>query len=437
MPGLRFRFIGRFPGDYIVAGAGVWLAILLLSSGSLPLRGGDGEWYVALARARPYQVGKPFSTRVLHPYFAASLASIGGINIDQAFLWIAVFSLLVCTISASYFITRTTHSPPLAFALLMSPLLYEYFTRCYLQDLFHAAILALFFVALAHERLMIALALLFAAVLTRESTLVLSAVLMVWALVGRRKALVLGAGLVSAAGLLVTSIAGGFGQGNIHGIHQLLYLVLKVPFNFLKNVAGVVLWSNTHAAYMPGYPSPVFVYPLPDWLWFGSVRAIGLCPFDPSYPITTALLLLTEFGILPAAAALVLVRSRGRLFAGQPWWMKVAFTYGALAFLAGPCIGAVYRLAGYGWPAFWLAAPALFFRNWSNEARTLLACHVVLVLAGNSGWWDGLPVRAIILLAVMCIHYLALRPLNRALTRPSLPAQASGVAVGNRPCVGF
>jgi hypothetical protein len=127
----------------------------------------------------------------------------------------------------------------------------------------------------------------------------------------------------------------------------LLYLVLKIPFNAMKNLAGIVVVPNTLRG-QEGYTCPA-AFSLSIHL--GKIREVGVCRPDLSLPLTTLAIMLTTFGTGP----LMLVTG---IEPPAQTWMRIAVLYGLAAFLLAPITGAaIDRLASYGWPLFWLNLP--------------------------------------------------------------------------------
>lgn len=342
----------------------------------------DSHYYIDLAEGRLASVIKPFSSRILHPYFVGTLARAFHLEVDTSFLIVSVLSL-IALISAVTLIARSYLPHYLIAALLATPFLIDLFQDYYLPDLFHAALLGLFFLSLFYKKLWPSLVLLFLLQLTRESTLLLALLFVIISISrGRWKA---GLGAIAAAvlGILVTSYFASLGGPNIHQIGTILYLAAKVPYNFLKNIIGLVLWTNTFALNNPvKFPlEPIWKMSLPGWLPSGAIDSIGIYTFDLTYPLITANVLLTTFGILPTILLACLAGKPKRLIGSSPLWVAVGLLYGSLSFLLGTSLGAsVGRLVGYGWPVFWIALPALLDLMPSLDRKFrlgLLACHLL------------------------------------------------------------
>ena len=164
------------------------------------------------------------------------------------------------------------------------------------------------------------------------------------------------------------------GQPNRHHLPDFVYLGLKLPHEFLKNVLGFRLWSNTLE-----FGRPLFKIHLPAALHLGGVHEIGLCEPEFNIPIFTFVTLLTLFG----AGPLWVWRARAEAWRGAPpLAVQLAGVYGLLAYLLGTSVGDwIDRLIGDGWPLFWLALPWLLARVRERRgAFPLAACLLSLSL---------------------------------------------------------
>lgn len=368
----------------------------------------DGFYYRELAAGRPSQVIKPFSTRVLHPLVVRGVAATDrrfpflslSLSLDRAFLVVGVLSLFGLTFGVALILQETTSSPLLLIPVMGSPFLLHLFQRYELPDLFHAALLGLFFLTVTRHRLA-GLLVLFLLLMTRESTLLLVACIILVAWYQSWPRLAIETVAVSLVGVAVLAVVGTFGQPNIHQLNPLLYLSFKLLYNFSSNILGLAFWTNTYESYNPLFCSPVWTMPLPAWVPAGSVHTVGLCTPDPARVLTTLSHLLTTFGVLPTLVLAWLISLRGEggevLKSPSPWF-PVALLYGVLAFVLGTSTGGgVDRLVGYGWPAFWIAAPILLAvyaqrrgdrrAFWGIILLHVLACwHAHILSLVGLGW---------------------------------------------------
>ena len=337
----------------------------------------DSQHYIEIAEGRIYNVIKPFSNRILHPIVAGTIAKVAHFSTELSFLTIGILALVVL-LTAVFLVTKASSSrPTVIIAFLLTPFLVGLFQQYYLPDMFHAAILGLFFLCLGRNKLWWTLALLFLLYITRESTILLSLTVALISVYKRWWRTLLGIIIVTCLGITVSTYASSLGQPNIHATSDLVYMLGKIPYNFLKNIFGIVLWTNTMAANSPTtFPNtPLLTVAVPSWLPFGAIHNVGFYTFAPLYPFSTVNTLLTTFGALPVLVLLDLARFRRNMFNSHnasPIIMA-ALMYGLLSFFVGTSIGAsVSRLVGYGWPAFWIASPLLLWQYHRCDNRFFL-----------------------------------------------------------------
>jgi hypothetical protein len=248
--------------------------------------------------------------------------------------------------------------------------------ECFLPDLFYTVILAALFLLQPKKAVPIAV-LFFLLQVTRDNTLLLVLCTIAVAVVKKRKTLALSAMAGSIVGVSVTAIVAV--TANRHGLAGGAYLVLKLPFNFLRNVVGIPLWTNTL-----DFCKPWIAFDVPSWAHLGSIRAIGVCPVYHGAQILALWSVVSLFGALPLFVIGCILRRRRTLFLTCTPWELVIFAYGLTSFLAGLCTGAsIYRLTGYAWPAFWLGGPILLDRLYAAHSSTVSS---FLVLNATMLW---------------------------------------------------
>jgi hypothetical protein len=350
----------------------------------------DSIAYRAMALGHFDEVPGTIAGRFLHPAFVRFVSWASGLNVDQAFFAVALVTLAILVGTTAWILRTATGFGALVLPLLFTPVLVgDMFRLYYCQDLFYAALLSCFFVALLKGRKWLALILLFPLFLTRESTILLA---IVWGGTAwcESDALLAGACVgVMLAGLAVSRTFAALGVPNIHHTSELVFLALKPPFDSLRNLFGVILVPDEMKG-MAGFSCPpaIFVH-LPKLLRYGSTREFGICRPDPGIPLHTLTLWLSLFGIGPALVWAFLKRYGYRALADSPQWLKVAALYGLSSFLIAPAVSFwLKRDIGYAWPLFWLAAPALFatFRSAAPRVvgallvENLVACWVPYTL---------------------------------------------------------
>ena len=263
----------------------------------------------------------------------------------------ACFTLLF---SVSSKVKRRGTAAFLCVPFLLTPLLVEEVLHAYLPDLFHSALLGLFFYLYATDKWRAAMPVLLMAMLTRESTLLLCLVIVVLELIWGRRRVAISTALTAVVGMLICGLVGTHGQPNIHALGTFSFMVLKIPYNFLKNWFGIVLWTNT----FDWKPPSVVSLRMPRWFPAGHITQIGLAPWDPQGPLINILTLLTEFGLGTSVAIRALTQSCRGFLLGTSRTVRLSFCYGSVAVALGTTSGSlIERLVGYGWPAFSIAVP--------------------------------------------------------------------------------
>jgi hypothetical protein len=391
--------------------------ILVINWNSLSALNWEGTYYYALAQKGPQQIEKPYAGRFLHPLLARWIADITNLDLHKSFYILGLLSLLTLTIAVTWILKRLTRLPLLILPLLLSPASSQFISSFYHHDLFYAALLALLFLTLWQEKSWIpSFVILLALFLTRESTLLLSLCIIAVAWVKSKRKIIIPVVAASLLGLALTSYVTRSSPANVHQMDNLVYLALKIPFNFFQNVFGIKIWLNTFVKVEP----PLFTVELPKWLHLGSISAVGLCPWLPIFPLTTLFLFLTSFGIGPLLMRDSLSKFRRRIFAEMPPWFLLFMTYGILSYLITPLLGSsLSRYIGYGWPAFWLAVPALAAKYYvlpKNAMFRLILLHILAswipfaIYSMNTG---SVPVVLSSAACAAVIQWLALREIRQ------------------------
>jgi hypothetical protein len=391
----------------------------------------EGTYYYALAQKGPQQIEKPYAGRILHPLLARLISDVTNLDLDKSFYLLGLLSLLTLSIAVTWILNQLIHVPLLIVPLLLSPALGPFISSFYHHDLFYAALLALLFLTLWQEKAwLLSSGLLLTLFLTRESTLLLSVCIIGVAWHKAKRKIMIPVIAASLLGLALISYVTRSSPANVHHMNNFVYLVLKIPFNFFQNVFGVKIWLNTFVKAEP----PLFIVELPKWLPLGSVSAVGLCPWLPIFPLTTLFLLLTSFGIGPLLLRRGLWKFRRLIPRQISPLLLLLLAYGLVSFLITPVLGSsLARYIGYGWPAFWLAVPALVVKYYdlpNKAALRLVVLHILVswipfaIYSMNSG---SVP---IVLSAVACaavLQALALKEIRQLTPRDgnSMTAPAS------------
>jgi len=340
--------------------AAVWLGV--------PKVVPNSEFYIAMATGHAGSVPKPFSGRVLHPLLAGELIR-AGLSVVTAFMVVSTCALLLLAASIA-FIVRSFGSERWFWpAVLFCPLLIEYYRTAYMNDFFHAALLSVLFVALLRCE-PLAIPVLLALQLCRESTVLIAFLVLLYFLWSGRYAYAGATLLTAAAGFLIAGRIGPAGASNIHGMSTGAYIAGKTVWNFLANWTGLRLWRPTFAW---GCPTPLLTTSV-----LGS--RIVVCDWVPSTIVSTWADL---FGILALAPAFVMSARKLLLADTRSREQKVLlliFAYGIAAALVGTFTGtATFRLIGYAWPLLWIGVPVLANTFLRSLHAGWLALHVGLM----------------------------------------------------------
>jgi len=207
------------------------------------------------------------------------------------------------------------------------------------------------------------------------------------------------------------------GKPNIYHLPDTAYLLLKIPYNFSRNVLGIMFWTNSD----PTRGVPTVTWNLPAFLHLGRVKEAGIL-FNWWPPLETLVSLVTVFGFAP----LVFVYLWKRRSFGKPMpeSIHVAFLYGLICYILGTSLGAsIFRLIGGGWPLVWIAIPYVLMRmnipiNYL-EGTGLAACYVLLAWAPFLGGFWNRDRQYAWILAIPVLYALAYSILTRI--QPGIP----------------
>ncbi len=317
----------------------------------LPSIVSDNTEYLKMGQGDTHDVMSPFTRRALFPFMAYCISQTMGLPIPSAFIILDIISVFLLIYFLAKILIRFGLSPWITAIFILTPYSLDRVVNGYMPDLFHSTLTAFFFLLILQKRFLSGLIVLAVAYMVRENTLILCLVFGIIAWVRRFYGVAFGSGLVILFGTAFGSWAIRLGQPNIHHLPDFLYFGLKMPHQFLKNVFGFRIWTNT----LPfGEPFKIFV--LPTYLRAGDVHAVGLCYPEWSLPFFTLITLLTLFG----AGPLIVWRTRriGLWTNHHSLAIQVVFVYGLISYFLGTSIGDwVDRLIGYGWPLFWIGVP--------------------------------------------------------------------------------
>jgi hypothetical protein len=342
----------------------------------------DSESYRDMALGDFSHVINPFSKRVLYPFLANALTSGQYLDLPSALVFLNLVSLGVMAYCVAACLELVIGNSLIAIPLLLTPFPLESLELAYLPDLFHMALTALFFLCLLKERVGWGLVVLWIAFTARESTVLLCVVCLVVGWWRRERTLALGSLAVIFLGTAATAPFVKLGQPNLHHLPDILYLPLKLAWNFLVNIFGVKIWSDVRAE----VGTPIVTWQLPVWLHIGTDRVVGLC-LNWKHPANTLITLATLFGVGPVLMARFL--RNWRTAQALPTPLLIIGSYGLIAFILGTSLGDwTERLIGYGWPLFWIILPYLWRQHFhqfaSRDLGLLIICYFIVA------WWPRL-----------------------------------------------
>lgn len=270
--------------------------------------------------------------------------------------------------------------------------------------------------------------------ITRENTLLLGIIIVLVAITRKQWIFGLSTILIIALGLSITTYVSSFSKANIHDVNTLIYIILKIPYNLLKNYFGVELWTNTLALGDPIYFSkdPLFKLSIPGWMPLGSIEAIGLYQFKFKQVLSTFTILLTSFGILPSLVLSDFLSRGVTKFNKLPFYIVVSLSFGLISYIIGPMLGAsVSRLISYGWPAFWLVFPYLY-KNFHSFDKLItikvFSCHLAvswLSFLLMKTATQSLSLSIILLCITLLMHGIALNSFKKSRSYPISPIKIS------------
>ena len=398
--------------------------VIIITYHDLPKYHGDQVWYIKIASNQLNEVVKPFSNRILYPKLGQTVSQLTNFDLKNSFILLNILSLLVFVTAIMFIFKKFKFYPSLGFFVIVSPLLIYYFEYCYLPELFYSSIVALFFLCLINDNFLISMVILFLLMLTRDNTLLLSLILITVLWYKDYKKWIPTFICVTLIGLITASIISMAGKSDIHGLGYIIYLFFKVPYNILTNYCGITLWSNTLALNNPWWSSPIFFMTLPKWFHFGGITEIGIYKLDIHSALSTLIVLISLFGVLPSLLFWLLKKYSIEVIYNSPTFIAVALIYGVLSYFLGPAIGGdVVRLVSYGWPAFWIATPILLLNYCSLSKMTACKITTYHVIVSWLPWLLADILKSSILFCLFFIgiggtlHFLSLKEIKKATVR--------------------
>lgn len=352
----------------------VWLACRM---GTMFIQA-DAPYYLGMAAGKPAMM--PFASRQLGPLLARALDHLLHVGVREGFVVPGVISVLVLIVTTAWLLVRSG-APRWTLYLLGGLMFWGFeFHALVMPDLLYAALLCVFLLLLREKQTMAACLMMFPLMLSRESTLLTLVCFLVagWRRLKLREVV---AALASAgAAMVVVKRLTMDALPNLEHISPTLYLVAKMPWNFMRNVLGIRMWANLYPA-----------CPVPIWqsaVHFGPLKAVGICGYFPAAQAETFGLAMATFGLLPILAW-VLRKQMVKSWSAGDLMLRFALVYGVLSYLMSPLLGeSMLRLYAFGWPLFLIALPVLlgvsranFTSAWAAVAFVALHLFVTWSLA--------------------------------------------------------
>ncbi|MGA2433899.1 MAG: hypothetical protein ABSG25_01295 [Bryobacteraceae bacterium] len=393
----------------------------------------DGGWYRMMAQGHTRDVYFYYAGRILHPLVVRTVSALTGLDTTASFFAVGVAALGVLFGCLGLLLNGSALPRPVPAVLLCCPAVLIVFQNYYGQELFHAALVAAFFLAFCRNR-WAALPLLFACYITRESTILLSLAAIAIALRYKRRGYAIALAATTACGMFVVSAAVSQAIPNKHQLNPVLMYALKVPYNVCYNLLGLVFWTDTNAATTLCIPARTAA--VPAWLHLGAIHTIGFCGFSPSNVFGTAVSYLATFGIGPALAICLFTGKRRALASHHDETVSVALLYGVLALVAAAVIGNTpERYVLYAWPLFWLAMPTVLVRAVRLRSRDWLILGALYVSAAwlpfviERALAPGIHTLGFALIAALACNAYAFTYLMRAVSSAKAAAPTDAASV--------
>ncbi|HSY36047.1 MAG TPA: hypothetical protein VK814_09885 [Acidobacteriaceae bacterium] len=315
---------------------------------------GDARFYIAMATGDYSQVMQPFASRQLGALFVTGLMHWLHCTVESGFLIEGTASAVFALVAIYYLALKTTAPRWFLFAVAFVPFWSFLLQDLVLPDLWYSALLALLLLLLQEDQMLAAAIMMFPLMLSRESTSLTLVCFLIAAWKRLRWTDRVVAVVLTLAGSVVVKHLAMRAQPNSENLPESIYMLAKVPWNFMNNVFGLVPWSNVNTQFcaVPRWTFPVHL---------GRVHAIGICGFSDTGWVLISEAVLSEFGLLP-------------LLLGFLWWrsrkanpssvlLRFALLYGTASLILAPMLGTWFaRLIGYAWPIFFVALPLLFDR---------------------------------------------------------------------------
>ena len=313
---------------------------------------GDARFYIAMATGDYSQVMQPFASRQLGALMVTGWMHLFHSTVERGFLIEGTASIVFMLVAIYYLALKTTAPRWFLFAMAFAPFWPFLLQDLVLPDLWYSALLAVLLLLLDDEHMLAAAVMMFPLMLSRESTSLTLVCFLIAAWKRLRWTDRIVAVVSALAGSVVVKHLAMRAQPNSENLPESIYMLAKVPWNFMYNVFGLVPWSNVNTQFCA----------VPRWSWqlhLGQVHAIGICGFSVTGWVLISEAVLSEFGLLPLLLAFLWWR--GRKLNSPSVLLRFALLYGVASLILAPVLGTWFaRLIGYAWPIFFVALPLLF-----------------------------------------------------------------------------
>jgi hypothetical protein len=355
------------PAPRVAAGLAAIICCLLYAMYSIShsesvFIAGDARFYIAMATGDYSQVMQPFASRQLGALLVTGWMHLLHGTVESGFLIEGTASIVFMLVAIYYLTLKTTAPRWFLFAMAFVPFWSFLLQDLVLPDLWYSALLALLLLMLEEEHMLAAAVMMFPLMLSRESTSLTLVCFLIAAWKRLRWTHRVVAVISALAGSVVVKHLAMRAQPNSENLPESIYMLAKVPWNFMNNVLGLVPWSNVNTQFcaVPRWALPVHL---------GRVHEIGVCGFSATGWALISEAILSEFGLLPLLLAILWWRSR-KLNTPRVL-LRFTLFYGAASLVLAPVLGTWFaRLIGYAWPIFFVALPLLFDR-FPYKATTL------------------------------------------------------------------
>jgi hypothetical protein len=379
--GARARVIGVLVGLLV----GVGFAGLQVAGVESLFHVPDSSHYLKIAAGETNEVMQPFASRQMGALIAGALGRVLPGGVRAGFVVEGVVALVVSLGIVLWLVVRTAAPRWMLLGVVMVPFWVQVTQDLVLPDLWYAALLAVLLWMLAREWWMAAAVMMLPLMVSRESTALTVVCLLLAAWRGMRwRERLVAVGSFVGGGVIVGRLAAR-ALPNPEHLPEPVYVLAKVPWNFLRNVVGVQPWSNADRdlCQVPAWSMPFHL---------GPVHSVGVCGWSFGQPIEMLAVVLGNFGVLPLLAAMLWWQRRRSLPGGL--LLRFCLIYGAACVVLAPVLGAGFQhLFGYAWPLFLVAVPMLWEESAGWRVAAVGAAHFAVV--GLMGWGDLWPRMAV------------------------------------------